>query len=128
MAAARLLVVGTYRDEELSRPHPLFQTLGEHTREPIFRRLLLGGLNRADTGRFIELTTGIIPPQTILEAVSTQTEGNPLFMTEVVRLLVQEGVLTEEGLRAFHAFPGAIRSKVPQGIVSGLSLRIPDGV
>jgi DNA-binding CsgD family transcriptional regulator len=128
IAAARLLVVGTYRDEELSRPHPLFQTLGELTREPIFRRLLLGGLSREDTGRFIELTTGIIPPQTILEAVSRQTEGNPLFMTEVVRLLMQEGVLTEEGLRTFHAFPGAIRSKVPQGTVPGLSLRIPDGI
>ena len=128
MTAARLLVVGTYRDEGLSRPHPLFQTLGELTREPIFRRLPLGGLSREDTGRFIELTTGITPPQTVLEAVSRQTEGNPLFMTEVVRLLVREGVLTEEGLSAFRAPSGALRSELAQGTVPGLSLRIPDGI
>jgi predicted ATPase len=41
IAAARLLVVGTYRDVELSRQHHLFHTLGELTREPLFRRLLL---------------------------------------------------------------------------------------
>jgi hypothetical protein len=34
-------VVGTYRDVELSRQHHLFHTLGELTREPLFRRLLL---------------------------------------------------------------------------------------
>ncbi|MEK7210969.1 MAG: PD-(D/E)XK nuclease family protein, partial [Candidatus Binatota bacterium] len=32
-------------------------------------------------------------PQGLVEAVHTQTEGNPLFVTEVVRLLVQEGTL-----------------------------------
>ena len=36
------------------------------------------------------------PPAGLAEAVHTQTEGNPLFVTEVVRLLVQEGELTQE--------------------------------
>src|SRR2546423_1535929 len=34
IADTRLLVVGTYRDVELARQHPLFHTLGELTREP----------------------------------------------------------------------------------------------
>ena len=119
IAAARLLVLGTYRDVELSRQHPLFHTLGELTREPPFRRLMLGGLRREDIGKFIELATDLTPPQPIVEAVYRQTEGNPLFMTEVVRLLVREGMLTQEGLRKFYMLPGAVR---------GLSIRIPDGV
>ena len=32
----------------------------------------------------------------MVEAVHRQTEGNPLFVTEVVRLLVQEGELAQE--------------------------------
>ena len=39
------------------------------------------------------MTTDITLPQTLVEMVHTQTEGNPLFLTEVVRLLVQEGEL-----------------------------------
>ena len=45
VSAARLLLVGTYRDMELNRRHPLAQTLGELTRERLFERVLLRGLS-----------------------------------------------------------------------------------
>ena len=93
---SRLLLVGTYRDVELSRQHPLAETLGELTRERLFQRVLLRGLSQQDVGRFIEVAAGVDPPAGLTEAVHTQTEGNPLFVTEVVRLLVQEGELTQE--------------------------------
>ena len=91
LSNARLLVIGTYRDVEVSRGHPLSQTLGELTRERLFQRILLRGLSQEDVERFIELVSGAKPPQNMTEAVYRQTEGNPLFVTEVVRLLVQEG-------------------------------------
>ena len=49
--------------------------------------------------RFIELVTGMSAPRPLVTAVHSQTEGNPLFMTEVVRLLVQEGELDPERLQ-----------------------------
>jgi len=55
MGGSRLLVVGTYRDMELSRQHPLSDTLAQLSREPVFRREVLGGLSRADTGDFVEV-------------------------------------------------------------------------
>jgi len=128
IAVGRLLVVGTYRDVELSRQHHLFHTLGELTREPLFRRLLLGGLSREDIDRFMALATGIAPPQALLEAVYRQTEGNPLFMTEVVRLLEQEGILTQEGISKFSVLSGATRGPVPQGAVPDVRVRVPDGI
>ena len=39
---SRLLLIGTYRDMELSRQHPLAETLGELTRERLLRLLLRG--------------------------------------------------------------------------------------
>ena len=91
---ARVLVVGTYRDVELSRQHPLAETLAELTRERLFTRVLLRGLTAEDIGHFISLTSGVEPPKGLVTAVHRETEGNPLFVTEVVRLLVQEGELT----------------------------------
>ena len=96
LGAARILLLGTYRDMELSRQHPLAEALGELTRESLFQRILLRGLTLEDVGSFIELTSGMPPPSGLPEAVHTQTEGNPLFVTEVVRLLVQEGELSQE--------------------------------
>jgi predicted ATPase len=96
LGRARLLVIGTYRDVEVSRQHPLSETLGELTREHPLQRVMLGGLGRADVGRFIEAATGITPPPSLVDAVYTQTEGNPLFLTEVIRLLTQEGELAPE--------------------------------
>ena len=46
LAGARILIIGTYRDMELSRRHPLSQTLGELTRERLFQRVLLRGLDQ----------------------------------------------------------------------------------
>ncbi|MEE9324565.1 MAG: protein kinase, partial [Dehalococcoidia bacterium] len=96
LARSRLLVVGTYRDVEISRKHPLAEVLGELTKERLFQRILLRGLKQEDVGRFIELTSAKEPPAGLVEAVYTQTEGNPLFVTEIVRLLVQEEELTDE--------------------------------
>ncbi|MEE9234489.1 MAG: AAA family ATPase, partial [Candidatus Acidoferrales bacterium] len=112
LAGSRLLVIGTYRDMELSRRHPLSLTLGELNRERLFQRVLLRGLAQEDVGRFIDLVSGIAPPRGMVEAVHRQTEGNPLFVTEVVRLLVQEGELTQE----------------KAGQRDSWSVRIPEGV
>src|SRR5437667_7592639 len=98
LAGARLLLIGTYRDVELSRRHPLSQTLAELTRERLFERIILRGLSREDVGRFVEATCGTSPPAELVATVHAQTEGNPLFLTEVVRLLTQEGELTPERL------------------------------
>jgi DNA-binding SARP family transcriptional activator len=112
LADARLLLIGTYRDVELSRRHPLSQTLAELTRERLFERIVLRGLNSEDVADFIEATWGASPPSALVSAVHSQTEGNPLFVTEVVRLLAQEGELTPERLSGSESW----------------SIRIPEGV
>jgi tetratricopeptide (TPR) repeat protein len=116
MAESRLLLVGTYRDAELTRRHPLTQTLGELAREPLFRRVPLRGLSEEEVGRFIQATSGFAPPGDLVRAVHTQTEGSPLFMSEVVRLLVQEGELApgqaNEGQSWSILIPASVREVI----------------
>ena len=112
MGEAHLLVVGTYRDVELSRQHPLSETLAQLSREPVFQRELLRGLSPEDARRFIEAATSVQPYPRLAETIYAHTEGNPFFMTEVVQLLTEQDTLT------------AIA-----GETTGLSgMRIPEGV
>ena len=90
---SRLTVLGTYRDVELGRQHPLSQALAELAREGLSKRVLLRGLTQRDVARFIEITAGAEPPQALVEAVYRETEGNPFFVSEIVRLLVADGRL-----------------------------------
>ena len=46
---SRLLLVGCYRDTELSRQHPLAETLAQLSREPVFRRQVLRGLGKTNS-------------------------------------------------------------------------------
>jgi predicted ATPase len=107
---ARILVIGTYRDMELGRQHPLSQTLGELSRQGLSARIVLRGLTEQDIARFIEMTTGINPPENLVRTVYQQTEGNPFFLNEIVRLLVVEGQLER-----------------PQ-VTTASGVRIPEGV
>ena len=87
--SGRLLVVGCYRDMELSRQSPLSETLAQLSRSASggFQRVLLRGSDYEDTARLIEATAGVEPPSGQVEAMYSHTEGNPFFMTEVIKLL-----------------------------------------
>jgi len=120
LGGARLLIIGTYRDMELSRQHPLAEALGELTRERLFQRVLLRGLTQEDVGRFIEMTSGNSAPRNLVEAVHYQTEGNPLFVTEVVRLLVQEGELGADKVRETDSWT----IRIPEGVREVIGRRL----
>jgi tetratricopeptide (TPR) repeat protein len=93
---SQLLVIGTYRDEEVDGQHPLAASLGQLVRQDRCSRLPLSGLNEPDVARFIALTAGCVPSPVLVAAVFRETEGNPFFIIEVVRLLRTQGRLDDE--------------------------------
>jgi len=113
-----ILVVGCYRDVELSRQHPLSDTLAQLSREQGFQRHLLRGLNREETGQLVEGTAGIRPGPTVVDTVFDHTDGNPYFMTEVVRLLASQGELEESGAT------GSQGLRIPEGVREVIGRRL----
>src|SRR5512136_491816 len=97
LSGARLVVVGTYRDVEVDRSHPLSAALAELRRVSTFGRVLLRGLNADEVLRMLEDITRESVPWSLGEAVHRQTEGNPLFVQEVVRYLVEQRLLIRAG-------------------------------
>ena len=80
---SRLLVLGTYRDAELTRQHPLSESLLQLHRHAQVQRLLLGGFSAAETAEFIAAAGLAAPGASVL--MHEQTEGHPLFLAEMVR-------------------------------------------
>jgi tetratricopeptide (TPR) repeat protein len=115
LADARLLVLACYRDTELTPDHSLVTELA---RQPLTRRVALVGLAEPDVGRFIELLSGRAPPEGLATAVHAATEGNPLFVGELVQLLVAEGLLERP------IAPRAWQLSVPEGVREVITRRL----
>lgn len=118
IAGARLLIIGTYRDIEVSPGHPLSSVLLELTRQPATHRLQLHGFEQADVSRLIESITGTSPAPQVTAAIHAGTAGNPLFVGELVRLLASEGRLDEPIDEA------EVRLSIPRGVRDVLAKRL----
>ena len=103
---------------ELGRQHPLSQTLGELSRQGLSARILLRGLTEQDVARFIEMTAGIKPTEKLVTTVYQQTEGNPFFLNEIVRLLVVEGQLERPQVTTASAV------RIPEGVREVIGRRL----
>ena len=93
MREARLLVVGTYRNVEVGRQHPLAGALADLARQPGTQRIMLGGLPEADVRHVVRLAAGREPSSALVAAVFERTDGNPFFVEEVARLLASDDAI-----------------------------------
>jgi DNA-binding SARP family transcriptional activator len=108
---SRLLVIGAYRDVDPTPRNPLTAALAELTREPVTRSLALSGLDIGDVRSFIELVSGETPSDALVAAIHEDTNGNPLFVGEIIRLLATEGGL-DTGAARRPAIPQSVRDVI----------------
>ncbi|WP_233512717.1 helix-turn-helix transcriptional regulator [Micromonospora deserti] len=80
---ARLLLVCTYRTDELHRGHPLRPFLAELDRARGVERLELGRLDRDGTGAILADLLGAEPAARAVDDIHDRTQGNPLFIEEL---------------------------------------------
>jgi DNA-binding CsgD family transcriptional regulator len=113
---ARLLLIGTYRDVEVDRTHPLSSTLAELRRFPRFARVGLRGLSVAEVHRFYCQIRAQEVPLSRAETVHQQTEGNPLFVQEVLRYLVEVGLVVRRDGAYVPTDVSLIGAEVPEGL------------
>ena len=95
---ARLFVVGTYRPVEvILGDHPLKAVKRELRAHNLCKELALEYLSKAAVGEYVSAR---FPrhqlPSRLVRMVHRRTEGNPLFMVNVVQYLIDEGVIAED--------------------------------
>src|SRR4051794_40009777 len=103
---ANVLVVGSYRDTESDGSEPLRRLAAEVAQAGPDNMLVLRGLSEAEAARFLEASFVPPPPADLARAVCARTEGNPFFMSEVMRRLAAEGQLHAPALAAEMAHAG----------------------
>jgi DNA-binding CsgD family transcriptional regulator len=101
VATLPLLILATYRSDELTRRHPLYQLLPQLAREAGAVRIDLSRLDDAAIGTLLQGRYGL-PDDTARRLVTylqTRAEGNALFVGELLRSLEESGTMrrTEAG-------------------------------
>lgn len=122
IADAAIVIICAYRDTALRSGHPLRTAIAELGRQPVTARLQLTGLGVTEVGRFMEEMIGSSSSPAAVEAIHAQTEGNPLFVNETVRLLAAGGSLSqdEKSVTSRLIVPRGVREAIVRRL-SGLS-------
>jgi class 3 adenylate cyclase/tetratricopeptide (TPR) repeat protein len=114
----RLLVVGTYRDTELDREHPLAELLADLRADPAVERLPVPGLAADEVATFMRSIVGhelAAQDLDVVRAVHGETQGNPFFVGEVLQHVAESGGLYR-----------LVEGRPPARLVEALG--IPEGV
>ena len=114
--SGRVLILGTYRDTELTHDHPLVEVAADLRRQGGVERLSLSGLD--DVGVAAIVAAGRTLDEAghaLARAVYRETEGNPFFVREVLRHLAEAGVI-ERGEEGWHTRLPVEELGIPEGV------------
>jgi tetratricopeptide (TPR) repeat protein len=123
----RILIIGTYRPADLlATDHPFQRVKLELQGHDICREIAMPFLTRADVERYLALQfpEHLFPPG-LAARIHDRTEGNPLFMADLVRFLRDRGVFARPEGRwvvvgqlqeVEHELPESVRSMVEKKI------------
>ena len=95
----RLLILGTYRDSELGQTQQVLETLAALHREQRCRPVAARGLDSAGVVSLMEAAAGhdlgddAVP---LAQAIYRETDGNPFFVTELLRHLAESEVIAQD--------------------------------
>jgi class 3 adenylate cyclase/tetratricopeptide (TPR) repeat protein len=89
-----VLIVATYRETGVDVGRPLAKTFDDLRRRRLARWMSLTRLPQGDVAELLRtLAGGQEPPGVVVEAIYSETEGNPFFLEAVYRHLLEEGCL-----------------------------------
>jgi len=114
----RILVLGTYRDTELTHDHPLVEVVADLRRQGGVERLSLAGLDGVGVAALVEQAAGGPLDEAglaLARAVHEETEGNPFFVREVLRHLSETGAVEQHGTGWITRLP-VDQLGIPEGV------------
>jgi tetratricopeptide (TPR) repeat protein len=93
---ARVLIVASYREMELDRAHPLAKALVDWNRERLMTRIVLRRFGPDETREQLGALLNEPVSADFAEVVHRETEGNPFFVEEVLKALIEQGSVSRK--------------------------------
>ncbi len=106
---SRVQIVGTYRNTDLDRSHPLAAMLADLHRDGTANRLNLSGLDEDDVTAYV--AEAGYDDEELAHALASVTGGNPFFLIEALRHVDESGGVWDQ-------------STLPQGVREAVSRRL----
>jgi class 3 adenylate cyclase/tetratricopeptide (TPR) repeat protein len=125
--AMRVLVLGTYRDSELSNASALVDALASLRRHDGVSRIEMAGLD--DTGVLALIEAGAGHPLDdaavgLAHAIFRETDGNPFFVSEVLRNLVETGAIGQNAEGHWVARDSLDTTALPDSVREVIGARV----
>ena len=118
----RALIVGCYRETELDRAHPLARSLVDWNRERLVTRITLRRFGAQETNEQLSALLGEDVSAEFGDAVHRETEGNPFFVEEVLKGLIEQGSVRRESGRWKRCDVGEL--VIPQSVKETIGNRL----
>ncbi|MBA3044393.1 AAA family ATPase, partial [archaeon] len=91
---AKIMMCGAYRHEEIVKGHPLIKIMEMMKAEKLFVDMRLDAFRVENIPDFIYSLLGKNAfPDEFISKIGTETEGNPFFIEELLKTLVEEGIV-----------------------------------
>jgi predicted ATPase/predicted Ser/Thr protein kinase len=119
---AALCILGTYRDTELGRTHPLAELLADLRRDQLATRVAVRGLALDEVVHLLSTWTGRAPAREFSQLLAEETAGNPFFIREILTHLSETGMLeqVDSGWRRERA----AELGIPEGVKEVIGRRL----
>lgn len=88
IAGERIVLIGSYRSDEIHRLHPLAGLIARLARDRRPREIQLAPLSRDELAEMLAATLGRPPAHDLLSALYERSEGNPFFAEELLGPLI----------------------------------------
>jgi anti-anti-sigma factor len=117
-----LMIIGIYSDVELEQGHPLMETLRDLRSHPTYRHFQLERLNPGEVNQLLTYIWQQPVPEALSDKIYQHTDGNPFYVEEVAKGLVDEGLVTadfhleEDMPSAERQFPDLKELRLPQSV------------
>jgi DNA-binding SARP family transcriptional activator len=120
LGAMRLLILAAFRDVSPIPSEPMSEMIAEVSREPITRRIRLIGLSQGEIEQYLKLSASPAASCELAPLLCAQTDGNPLFVGEIVRLFHLQGTSPAPGPGPPLAIPPTVREVISRrlGVLS----------
>jgi tetratricopeptide (TPR) repeat protein len=99
IGSEKVLLLATFRSEQLTadsegRPNPLVETLRLMKRQDLVEEISVSSLDQTGVGELAKNMLGGFVKEALVQKLSAESQGNPLFVVESLRMLYERNELT----------------------------------
>src|SRR5687767_8055295 len=113
-----MLIIASYRSDELHAAHPLRKLLGAMARDRVGEEMRLPPLTRDETGEMLACMLDAAPDPAFAAAIWKRAEGNPFFVEEILSAMARDGAITPDAATAEELERAPLPTTVSEAVLA----------